>query len=176
MPIMRRVTVAGLLFPLLVAIGCSGISTRSIVPFGGSQNAAFLGVRFGEALDAVQQRHPGGTQETSPYGSPAYRIGNINAGAIEYQSVIYEFTDRDGMQLVYATFAPSWSGDVYRQLEQTLGTPIKTNGASDPSKVEASWNGKTGEFLTYLGPEHCLAIVGPKGETLRADVALRSQS
>lgn len=173
---MCRARIWGLLILSALAFGCAKVSPKSLVPFGRDHSAAFLGVSFGESLESVEQRDPGGSQETSPYGAPAYRLENMNAGAVEYQSVIYEFTDHDGMQLVFATFAPSWSGDVFRQLQQILGAPLKTNGESDPSKVQASWQGKAGEFLDYNGPSHCFAIVGPKGDSLRADIALREQS
>lgn len=172
----RRGRLAALLLIAALAFGCAGISTRSLVPFGAANHStAFLGVEFGEPLEAVQRRYPDGTLETSPFGAPAYRLQNMSAGAVDYQSVIYEFTDKNGMQLVYATFAPSWSGDVYRQLQQILGTPLKTNGETDPSRVEASWQGKGGALLSYDGPEHCLAIVGPNGNPLRADIALREE-
>ncbi len=174
---MRRMCSAALLFAAALVFGCAGMSARSLVPFGQeNRNAAFLGVSFGESLDSVQRRYPEGSQETSPFGAPAYRLHDMNAGAVEYQSVVYEFSERNGMQLVFATFAPSWSGDVYRQLQQILGTPLKSNGETDPAKVKASWQGKSGEFLTYDGPEHCFAIVGPKGDSLRADIALREES
>ncbi len=174
---MRRARIAGLFVVAALAFGCAGISAKSLVPFGAANHGtAFLGVSFGESLETVQRRYPEGTQETSPFGAPAYRLQNMNAGAVEYQSVVYEFSESNGMQLVFATFAPSWSGDVFRQLQQILGTPLKTNGETDPSRVKASWQGKSGEFLTYDGPGHCFAIVGPKGDSLRADVALREQS
>lgn len=176
---MRSVLPAFCCILALAVFGCSGMSPRSVVPFGNQpQVASFLGVRFGESLLDVQRRYPAGIAQTSPGGAPAYEIENASAGAIKYESVTYEFTAGGGMQLVLARFNPTWAADVYRQLEQSMGKPSKSNGvaADDASKLQASWQVPAGESVTFSGPAHSIVILGPSGESLQDDIRLRYEA
>ena len=71
---------------------------------------SFLGVRFGESIERVEREYPGGAVETSPYGADLYRVENVEADSVRYESVDYEFTENLGMQLAIATFSPRSGG------------------------------------------------------------------
>jgi hypothetical protein len=134
-----------------------------------------MGVRFGENTYDVERRFPDGAPETSPYGAPAYKIENVSLGAVDYQDVIFEFSEKSGMQLVVAHFTPSSSAEVYQKLRKNFGPPSSTGGinASDVSTVEASWKRDNGASATFSGPFHRLTLVGPDGAALKTDVRLR---
>lgn len=135
---------------------------------------SFLGVRFGDSIDSVMRRHPNGLQETSPFGAPAYRIDNQDAGTVVYKKVVYEFND-SGMQLAIARFSPADASDVLKQLTNSLGTPTSSGGTdvSDASTVHATWTMPGGETVDFSGPSHRLTLVGPRGSALEPDVQLR---
>ncbi len=134
----------------------------------------FLGVKFGEKFEDVERRYPEGAPETSPYGAPAYKLTNISAGSIEYRTVIYEFSEDDGMQLVIAHFTPSSTGEVYQQLKSALGEPSSSGGtsAADPSTVAAAWQAAAGT-VTFNGPASSLVMLGAGGHALEQDIELR---
>lgn len=165
---------------ILCAIAMCGIVACSMTGqqwtgFGRSRRLnSFLGVRFGESLDDAMRQYPYGSQETSPYGAPAYRVDHQDAGTIEYQKVIYEFNDA-GMQLAIAHFAPSSTADVLNQLTRSLGEPSSSGGTdpSDPSTVHASWVLPNGETVDFSGHAHRLTLIGQRGESLKEDVRLR---
>lgn len=134
-----------------------------------------MGVRFGENAYDVERRFPDGAPETSPYGAPAYKIENVSLGTIDYQDVIFEFSEKSGMQLVIAHFTPSSSAEVYQQLQKTFGPPSSTGAtdASDLSTVEASWKRDNGASAIFSGAFHRLTLIGPDGGALKTDVRLR---
>jgi|YelNatPaOPRAMG01_1025707.scaffolds.fasta_scaffold25289_4 hypothetical protein len=139
--------------------------------------SSFLGVSFGESLDDVHEKYPTGREETSPYGAPAYRIDEVSAGNVRYNSVVYEFADGAGMQLVYARFAPGSADYLLKELKGALGEPVSMRSALGKAhdSVEATWLLPEGELVKYDSELDRLAILGPRGEGLREDIRLRDK-
>jgi hypothetical protein len=133
-----------------------------------------MGVRFGDSLDDVQRRFPLGSSQTSPYGAPAYKIEDASSGSVEYQDVIYEFSERSGMQMVIAHFAPSANADVYQQLQTTLGAPTSTGATNEgATTVEAEWRLSDGSSVRFNGRMHRVVLLGKDGRSLEVDIHLR---
>jgi hypothetical protein len=157
------------------AIACS-IAPSSRWIGGGTPRGlnSFMGVHFGDSLDEVERRDPKGSPQTSPYGAPAYMLENVSSGSIDYQDVVYEFSEKSGMQMVIAHFAPSAGADVYQQLQTTLGAPSSAGATTpDATSVEASWQLPDGGSVLFSGPSHRLVLIGKDGGSLKTDVRLR---
>ena len=98
----------------------------------------------------------------------------MSAGSFDYQDVVYEFTDHSGMQMVIAHFPSSEGGEVYQQLESTLGAPTSSGTIHEGvASLEASWKLADGARVQYSGPFHRLVLVGKEGASLEVDVRLR---
>lgn len=159
-----------------VLAGCASVTP--LLPSSGPKRplvASFLGVSFGESFDDVREKYPTGREETSPYGAPAYRIDEVSGGNVRYSSVVYEFADRAGMQLVYARFAPSSADYLLKELKGALGQPVsmRTGLGKTQDRIEATWLLPEGEFVKYDSELDRLAILGPRGEELRQDIRMR---
>jgi hypothetical protein len=133
-----------------------------------------MGVRLGDSFLDVENRFPLGQPQTSPHGAPAILLENVSAQGIDYDDVIYEFSDASGMQMTIAHFASSQSDNVYRALQSSLGAP-SSNGAvgEGAANVEASWQNADGSKVFFSGPRHRLVLLGKDGSALEVDVALR---
>jgi len=156
-------------------IACSLIPSDPLPAIGPAHRVnAFIGVRFGDSIDEVERRFPAGATQTSPYGAPAYKVEDVNAGSIDYQDVVYEFTDNSGMQMAIAHFAPSACADVYQQLVSSFGAPSSSGATSDsPANLEASWKMSDGSSVLFSGPAHRLVLLGKDGSSLQVDIQLR---
>jgi len=137
--------------------------------------SSFLDVRFGNSLVEAQRLHPLGSVETSPYGSEAYRLTDVVAGAASYQWVIYEFTPGYGMQMAVARFNLDSSDQIFEELHKTFGNPELSNGASSADASIDTWLMANGTSVKFDGPHRQLVLVGAHGKALEADVALREQ-
>lgn len=166
-----------LLTACVVLAGCTPVGWQSLDPLAhhDPRISSFLGVNFGEDLADVQEKFPDGEVETSPYGAPAYRIVNQRVGPVLYRSVVYEFADGSGMQLVYAKFSSDSAGEMFRSLRHRLGPPATIRRGLAHERVTASWVLSGGETVTYNGKADRLVILGPKGSSLKADIGLREQ-
>jgi hypothetical protein len=135
---------------------------------------SFLGVKFGERLDDVQREFPNGVRETSPQGAPSYRVDNLALGNIRYRSVIYEFTDTDGMELAFGYFDPAEDAVVLSQTEQILGPPDKVARIDpvDASQPDASWTTRNGS-VTLSTQKHRIVMLSSQGAVLADDIKLR---
>jgi hypothetical protein len=137
---------------------------------------SFMGVHFGDSVDQVELRFPTGMMQTSPYGAPAFRLEDVTSRNIEYQDVIYEFTQASGMQLVVAHFVPSAGADVYQQLQSALGAPSSTAASTDSQvPADASWRLSDGTRVLFSRPYHRVVLIGKDGGALETDIRLRDQ-
>ena len=155
--------------------GCAGATVEPLQVFqGGPALTEFWASGLARIQD-VQRRYPQGASETSPYGAPAYKLSNISAGSVDYRTVIFEFTEDSGMQLVIAHFTPSSTGEVYQQFKSALGEPSSSGGtnAADPSTVAASWQLAKGDMVSFNGPARSLVMLGAMGQELKQDIELR---
>ena len=137
--------------------------------------SSFLGVKFGNSLMDAEKLYPLGSAETSPYGSEAYRLTDVVAGAASYQWVIYEFTPGHGMQMAMARFNPDSSDEIFEELHKTFGNPGLSNGASSAGASIDTWLMANGTSVKFDGPHRQLVMVGAHGKSLEPDVALREQ-
>ena len=137
-------------------------------------NRGLMGVRFGDSFRDVENRFPLGQLETSPYGAPAIRLEDVSAQGIEYDDVIYEFSDASGMQLTIAHFEPAQSANLYRALRTSLGVPSSNGAVGDgAANIEASWQNSDGSGVFFSGPRHRLVLLGKDGGALQVDIHLR---
>lgn len=172
---------AGAIFSML---GCGGAATPALNPaswtiFSGPPNlTSFLGVKFGEKLYRVQMELPDGSVETSPYGAECYRVEHVQAGAVRYESVLFEFTDNTGMQLLIGRFAPSSGAEVRSQLERALGQPnsVAPSKGHLPEETDVSRELPHNEQVIFKGLEHRVVVIGPAGGPLKPDLDLRTAS
>lgn len=134
-----------------------------------------MSVGFGSSLSQTEMLHPLGSRETSPYGADAYTLTNAGAGAVKYESVIFEFTHDHGMQMVLARFAPGSADLLLEELHKTLGTPNSSNESATPEQSEASWDTAGGVRVNFIGPRRRLIMLGPYGKSLQSDIELRDQ-
>jgi hypothetical protein len=137
--------------------------------------SSFLGVKFGRSLAEVQKLHPLGSTETSPYGADAFRLTDAVAGEAKYDSVIYEFAPRHGMQMVLVRFAPESRDLIFDGLRKTLGAPDKATATDTAEGPSATWKATNGASAEFDGPNHWFILVGPYGKPLEVDISLRSQ-
>jgi len=135
---------------------------------------ALIGVRFGDSLFDVENRFPMGQPQTSPHGAAAIRLEDVSVQGIDYDDVIYEFSEASGMQMTIAHFAPSQSANVYQALQSSLGAPSSNGAVGDgAANVEASWQKADGSKVFFSGPRHRLVLLGKDGGALQVDIALR---
>jgi hypothetical protein len=93
---------------------------------------------------------------------------------MEYQDVVFEFSDSAGMQLAIAHFASSAKADVYQQLEARLGAPSSIAASSEAAgNVEAAWQLSDGSKVLFSGQFHRLVLLGKEGRSLEVDIRLR---
>jgi len=157
--------------------GAQGPSMPAWFPFARPRLRSFLGVRFGERLSSVRLRYAAGRVETSPYGAEAYRLSGVAADSVRYETVIYEFTEEGGMQLVMAKFSASSTEAVFRQLHRALGAANSVKprgGASDPQAVLAWWQLGGGGQVRFSGRRRVVVMLGPEGAALTHDIELRT--
>jgi hypothetical protein len=134
-----------------------------------------MGVRFGLSLAQTQQLHPTGDPQTSPYGAAAYRLADVSAGDAKYDTVVYEFTEDHGMQLVIAEFSDG-SGDlILDDLRKTLGAPDASSGSDSTQGPSLIWHTVSGVNVQFDGPMRQLIMLGPDGKSLEGDISLRNQ-
>lgn len=175
----------GLAILAIAGAGCSAAPAGSNGPtaaaasvmsiFTGDQRVltSFLGVRFGDSLSHVQLTMPIGQVQSAPYGADAYCIDKYAVDSIVWERVIFEFTDRTGMQLVIARFSASSGDAVYESLQKSLGPPTRTHrSGSIPAGLDAMWELPHGERASFDGPNRLVAVVGPAGGPLRQDIEL----
>jgi hypothetical protein len=176
---------AAIVMTLIIA-GCASAPPGSSGPtaavaqvlslFSGDQQTltSFLGVKFGDTLSHVQQRIPDGQVLSAPFGADVYSLDTYAVGSIVWERVIFEFTDRTGMQLVMARFSAPSSDTVFEMLQKAIGPPTRTRqgtGAS-PATLYAMWELPHGERVSFDGPNRLVAVVGPAGGPLRQDIEL----
>ena len=159
---------------MLLAGSCaSRIAPAWIEGPGSHELTSFLGISFGESIADAQRRYPDGAMETSPYGAGALRLESLTSDPVEYDQVIFEFADRDGMQLIIAHFKASSAATLYDQLTKRLGPPASNAGGADTPPTQASWLLTNQVEVNFNGADNSLAIVGPKGGLLKPDIKLR---
>jgi hypothetical protein len=144
----------------------------------GPNLTSFIGVRFGESMVRVHLRYPGGAIETSPNGADAYRLRGVEVGAIQYETVVFEFSSESGMQLAFAKFAPASSNEVLAHLEGSFGEPdvIRQGQAPGSKNLEAVWKLPRGERISFDGAQRVVVLLGPAGTGLRRDIRPRLES
>ncbi len=166
------------LFVAVFAAGCvSACAVRSL-DAGKSPNS-FLGVGFGDSIKSAEQVLPAGRNEASPLGLPSYRVNQIEAGGVKYQSVIYEFTARDGMQLVMVRFVQDSATGVLRHLQDTLGPSAYANRRlirSPYGTAEITWQMPDGSKAEFRGADGELVLIGPHGSYLEPEIQMRQES
>jgi len=135
---------------------------------------SFLGVKFGDSLEHVQRTMPKGEVKSAPYGADAYSVENYEVDSILWEHVIFEFTDRTGMQLVMARFSAPSADTVFDMLEKAFGKPARTHQGpgTSASSLDAMWELPHGERISFDGPNRLVAVVGPAGGPLRQDIEL----
>jgi hypothetical protein len=177
---------AAFLAMLVMPIGCGGAPAGSNAPaaaaaavvglFKGDPHelTSFLGVKFGDSLVHVQFRMPNGEVKSAPYGADVYEIENYKVDSVVWERVLFEFTDRTGMQLVMARFSASSSTAVLEMLQKAIGEPTRTHQGPGTSSAEldAMWELPHGERVSFDGPNRLVAVVGPAGGPLRQDIEL----
>jgi len=136
---------------------------------------SFLDVKFGDPLSEAQRLHPLGSNETIPHGWDSYRLTDVAAGVARYEWVIYEFTSDHGMQLVVARFTPDSRDQVLQELHKTLGSPNTSTESSSAEAPSATWTTADGARIKFDWPGRQLVLVGPYGQSLEREVALRGQ-
>jgi hypothetical protein len=158
-----------------MAAACSLDAPQATLPID-SPSGALMGVRFGDSIAEVQRRFPLGSTQTSPHGAPAIRLEDVSSHAIAYQDVIYEFSETSGMQMVIAHFDPSQSGEVYQQLQSSLGAPATSGAVAEgAANLEASWPRSDGSGVFFSGPMHRVVVLGKDGGSLKVDIRLRDE-
>jgi hypothetical protein len=164
----------GLALSVCFLFGCAVV--RRVNPFARSFGPV-LGVRFSQSLREVEAQLPNGQPETSPYGADCWRVRNVSDDGIKYQSVIFEFTHRHGMQLAIAWFPKASSREVLERLHGTLGKPSESSapGKWAARDLIASWRLGDGAAVSFDGPARRLALVGPFGKGLIRDIKLRQE-
>jgi hypothetical protein len=159
-----------------MAAACSLETPQATVPIDTPGAGALMGVHFGDSFAEVQHRFPLASTQTSPHGAPAIRLEDVSSHAINYQDVIYEFSERSGMQMVIAHFDSSQSGEVYQQLQGSLGAPVTSGAAAEgAANVEASWPRSDGSGVFFSGPMHRVVVLGKDGGLLKVDIHLRDE-
>jgi hypothetical protein len=157
---------------------CGLAACSAVAPLATSANqgpSAFMGVRFGLTLAQTQQLHPTGDPETSPYGADAYRLADVSVGDAKYDSVVYEFTNNHGMQMVIAQFLAG-SGDlILDDLRKTLGAPDTSSDTDSTDGPSLIWHTASGVNVQFDGPKRQLILLGPYGKSLEGDINLRNQ-
>ncbi|MGH7934667.1 MAG: hypothetical protein ACREQN_16110 [Candidatus Binataceae bacterium] len=156
--------------------GCATMHHLGLWSDGGFDS--FHGVSFGDSYYDVRTRFPGAQPQTSPYGAEALLLSNIGDAGVHYDSVVYEFTYRGGMQLVMARFSASSTATLYNELLQAFGRPGEGGATASmpPCKSHLQWQFRGGETVSFNGPERRLILLGPGGKPLKQDVELREQS
>lgn len=169
-----RACLMGLVLSACFLFGCTVV--RRVNPFVRPADSV-LGIRFGQSLPDVEAQLADGQAETSPYGANCWRVHNANDDGIKYQSVIFEFTQHHGMQLVVAWFPKSSSKEVFERLRENLGTPSKSSapGKWPTRDLIAAWRLHDGAVVRFDGPARRLALVGPFGKGLIRDIKLRQE-
>ena len=159
----------------ITTVACSFTPSDSLRAMGPARGLnAFMGVHFGASLEQVERRFPAGVPQTSPYGAPAYEVEHVSSGSVDYQDVVYEFTDKSGMQMAIAHFSPSECADVYQQLQTSFGAPSSAAATGEgPANIEASWLMPDGSSVMFSGPMHRLVLLGKDGGSLKVDIQLR---
>lgn len=165
---------------IAVAFCCILADCGSVVPLmpaAHSHVSSFLGVSFGESLSDLEMKYPGGEEETSPYGAPAYRIDDVSGDDVHYRKVVYEFAEGTGMQMVYAEFDPISAAELFKDLKNSLGEPVSawTESGKAHDAIDAEWLLPEGELVKYDSGMNRLAILGPSGGSLRADIRMRDE-
>jgi hypothetical protein len=168
---------SGLFLAAFVAACVSACAVTRSNP-GHSANS-FLGVSFGDSIKTAEQILPAGRNEASPLGLPSYRVNQIGAGGVNYQSVIYEFTALDGMQLVMVRFAPDSATGVLRHLQDTLGPSAYGNRRlirGPYGTAEIAWHMPDGSKAEFRGADGELVLIGPHGSYLEPEIQMRQES
>jgi hypothetical protein len=156
---------------LVLTSSCAAMHTLGLWSVPGIES--FHGVSFGDTFYDVQVRYPGGSPETSPYGAQALRLNGIEEDGIHFESVIYEFAYRAGMQLVMASFDSSQTRAIHHWIVQEIGPPSRSGGPRAESSEMSTWTTLNGETVILDPQSHWLVILGPKGGPLRPDIRLR---
>jgi hypothetical protein len=168
----ERSKIANHLLMVALAFVLSGCASTQILPFGaGPGMNSFLGVHFGEQKSDVMGKFPNATEQTSPYGADTIRLNNVNAGAVVYDYVLFEFLWRGGgMQLVMASFKPFYAKTVRHDLEAHLGSGQALTADRSDQHVRLFWHLSDGVQVIFNGADHILVIIGPRGKVLEQDI------
>jgi hypothetical protein len=161
----RAPTAARAIIVIAMMLASSCAALHGIGLWSAPGIGSFNGVSFGDGFRESQLRFPAAAVETSPYGAQSLRLNNVDNDGIGYRTVIYEFADKSGMQLVIAKFDPSRTDAVRhwiidRVASVTPAHPAQASGVS-------TWTTLDGEIVILL------TIIGPKGLRLRPDIKLR---
>jgi hypothetical protein len=134
---------------------------------------SFHGVGFGDGFRDTELRYPAAVVETSPYGARSLRLDDIDNDGIIYQTIIYEFAYKAGMQLVMAEFDASRTRAVHGWIVEQVGAPMRSGGPRAEASGISIWTTLDRKTVILNADSHWLAIIGPKGERLRPDIKLR---
>lgn len=134
---------------------------------------SFLGLDFGTSLENAESLYPTGLEETSPLGYRCYHVTGLASGHIQYSDVIYQFDEKDRMQVVFARFAQSFDETVLEQLRRTLGEPVQHTINADRQLAAALWPTSAGGVVHYDRSWGLFIVVGTFDDFLTRDVDLR---
>lgn len=148
--------------------GCSAMHAVGLWSNPGIHS--FDGVSFGDGYRDTRLVYPGAMAETSPYGAQSLHLDEVANEGIHYRIVIYEFDDRNGMQLVLAEFDPARTRAVRGWIVSQIGPPSLSGGSSSKISGVNTWKTLNGETVILDGDSRWLAIVGPQGGRLRSDI------
>jgi len=133
---------------------------------------SFLGVAFGTSMANAQVKYPEATVETSPLGFNCLRLENQFGQGIRYQSVVFEFSDSAGMQLVLAEIAPGSDSLVLDRLKRLLGPPLR-GSVTDLQSQSNVWLTPEGGQVTFNPARNLLVVRNSASSAFAEDVRLR---
>ncbi len=176
MPPQRRGALTARLWLTAVLVLWSSACFNTSTPATRGGLKSFLGISFGTSLKDARAYYPKGLTEASPLGYPAYHISDVSSESIQYRDVIYEFDGINGMQVVFAHFAPASTDAVLERLRRMLGEPTQHTLTADQKMEEALWLTPSGEEVHFYRTHHLLSVIGPEGARLKKDVELRLEN
>ena len=156
---------------LMLASSCAALHKVGLWSAPGL--SSFHDVAFGDSFRDTELRFPAAAVETSPYGAQSLRLDDIDNEGVRYQTVIYEFAYKAGMQLVMARFDPALTRAVRRWVVEQIGPPSRSSGSGGETSGISTWTTLEGQTVILNADSNWLAIIGPAGQELRPDIEMR---
>ena len=118
----------------------------------------------------IRRQWPAGVLETSPTGETIYRLSAIQSAGVKYDTVLFDFDEVEGMQMVFAIFTPASAPGVFEWLQTSLGPPSQcTSCGTSPESHVAQWMVGETPRVEFDGSRRQLIILGAKKGSLGAE-------